>query len=241
VVLTAQGAGWGGVVVLNAEQPSAWSYAVVEKTTGITRGGWLMTGGINFFQSDITLDHVVLGNNQTEDAINVMHSKFSFHNSEFANTFADAFDSDFSTGEVIDCTFHDIAGDAVDVSGTQAVVRGARMERITDKGVSVGEESTITVQDAVMDTVGIGVASKDLSKAVVIDSQIRNARFSALAAYTKKTVYGPAQIEASGLVILDSATEAVAQLGSTILLNGKAVKTVDLDVDRLYSEGILGN
>jgi hypothetical protein len=241
VLLTAQGAGWGGIVVLNAEQPSTWSYAAVEKTAGITRGGWLMTGGINFFQSDISLEQVKLGNNQTEDAINVMHSRFSFHNSEFANTFADAFDSDFSTGEVTDCTFHDIAGDAIDVSGTQAVVRGARMERITDKGISVGEESSVSVQGAVMDTVGIGVASKDLSTTVVMDSQIKNARFSALAAYTKKPVYGPAQIEASGLIILDSVTEAVAQLGSTIVLNGKAVRPVDLDVDRLYSEGILGN
>jgi hypothetical protein len=213
----------------------------VEKTGGIDRSGWAMTGGITFFKSTIVLEHTLLGNNQTEDVINVIHGVFKFHDCEFANTFSDALDSDFSTGEVTNCYFHDIAGDAVDVSGTQATISGSRMERITDKGVSVGEQSDITVKDVKMDTVGIGVASKDLSKALVTQTEIRKARFSALAAYIKKPVYGPASIDARGITVLDTEKAAVVQKGSTILLDGKAVPTVDLDVEQLYEEKILGN
>ena len=107
ILLTAQDPqkGWGGVVVLNAAKESLWKYAKIEQTHGIARQGWILTGGITFFASDITLDHAIIGNNQTEDAINVVHGQFTFINSEFENTFADAFDSDFSNGVIRDCYF----------------------------------------------------------------------------------------------------------------------------------------
>lgn len=241
VLLTAQQDEWGGIVVLRAGEESLWKYASVAKTFGIERSGWILTGGITFFESPIRLERVLLGNNQTEDAINVIHSKFTFIESEFANTPSDAFDGDFAEGEIIDCYFHDIGGDAIDVSGTSATVRNTRIERITDKGISVGEQSTVTIQGVIIDTVAIGVASKDLSRVYINDTQISNASFVALAAYIKKPVYGPAFIEASDIEILDTAQEAIVQAGSSILLRGRLVPTVELDVDQLYEEGILGN
>lgn len=241
VVLTSQLDTWGGMIVLNSPNESSWRYAVVEKTAGIDRNGWILTGGITFYQSNIRLDHVLIGNNQTEDAINVIHGQFNFINSEFANTPSDAFDSDFSEGEIDNCYFHDIKGDAVDVSGTTVTVKNTQIKNITDKGVSVGEKSMVTIRDVTMDTVGIGVASKDLSKAYVYTSTISKARFAALAAYIKKPVYGPAYLEAPDLKVTDTQTEAVAQTGSTILLRGKEVPMVEMDVDKLYAEGILGN
>lgn len=243
IILGAQDSarGWAGIVVLNAAAESTWTYAKVENTFGIARGGWILTGGITFFNSSIRLDHAILGNNQTEDAINVIHGKFAFIDSEFLNTFADAFDGDFAEGEIRGSYFHDIAGDAIDVSGSNTIVAGTRIERIGDKGVSVGEDSVMTIENVTMDTVGIGIASKDLSKTYVKDTTISRARFSALAAYIKKPVFGPASIEATNLVILETETPAVAQMGSTILLNGERVKTVQLDVEKLYEEGVLGN
>ena len=135
----------------------------------------------------------------------------------------------------------DIAGDAIDVSGTHMMVTNTRMTRIGDKGVSAGEESTVEMKNITADTVGIGVASKDLSQVNLFTSEIRNAHFSALAAYIKKPTYGPAKIMAVDVTILDTEVQAVAQTGSTILLNGEVVPTSDLDVDALYQQGILGN
>ena len=110
--------GWGGVVVINAGKESLWKYAKIEQTHGIARQGWILTGGITFFASDITLDHAIIGNNQTEDAINVVHGDFTFINSEFENTFRMLLTAIFRTVKFRDCYFHDIQGDAVDVSGT---------------------------------------------------------------------------------------------------------------------------
>jgi hypothetical protein len=243
ILLTAQDVqkGWGSLVVLHAGKESLWKYAKIEQTHGISRQGWILTGGITFFASDITLDHAIIGNNQTEDAINVVHGKFTFINTEFENTFADAFDSDFSNGEVRDCYFHDVQGDAVDFSGTQANLYNLKIQNVTDKGLSIGENSHVQAENISMDTVGIGVASKDLSSVVINNSEIKNARYAGLAAYIKKPVYGPATITAVNVTIIDSLQRCVVQVGSTIQLNGKAMPQQDLDVDKLYAEGILGN
>jgi len=243
VLLTAQDEqlGWGGVVVLNADKESLWKYARVDLTHGIERQGWILTGGITFFESDIILDHAIIGNNQTEDAINVVHGNFTFVDTLFENTFADAFDSDFSNGEIRDCKFQNIQGDAIDVSGTFAELSYIDLLNIVDKGLSIGENSHIQAANIMMDTVGIGVASKDLSTIDIRDSEIKNARFAGLAAYIKKPVYGPAMITAENVNIIDSFQLYVAQLGSTIQVDGEIILGQDLDVDTLYAEGILGN
>ena len=233
--------GWGGIIISNADNFSHWEYAIIEKTTGINRNGWTLTGGITFFKSNIYLDHVLLGNNQTEDALNVIHSSFQFFNSTFHNTYADAFDGDFSNGVIENCTFSNISGDAVDLSGAKVEILDTKMEHICDKGVSAGEESEVTATNIHISDVGIGVASKDLSRVILRQSSISNARFSALSAFIKKPVYGPAWLDAQEVTILDTETPTVAQKGSTILIDGQKVETVDLDVDRLYTEGILGN
>ena len=243
ILLTAQdeNKGWGGIVVLHAANESFWKYARVELTHGIERQGWILTGGITFFASAINLDHAIIGNNQTEDAINVVHGKFTFIDTEFENAFADAFDSDFSDGEIRGCNFHDIKGDAVDVSGTHANLYNLTITNITDKGLSIGENSHVVADGITMDTLGIGVASKDLSSIVIKNSQIKNTRFAGLAAYMKKPVYGPGTITAENVTILNSPQLCVAQIGSTIQLNGEIMPQQDLNVDKLYAEGILGN
>ena len=243
VLLTAKNSnnGWGGVVVIKSPAESLWKYAKIENTFGISRKGWILTGGITFFESDIKLDHAIIGNNHTEDAINVVHGKFTFIDSRFENTYADAFDSDFSTGDVSRCTFENIQGDAVDISGTQVTASYLNLINIVDKGLSIGENSHIVATNLTMDTVGIGVASKDLSTVDIKDSTINNARFSGLAAYIKKPVYGPASIAAENVTISNTDQLCVVQKESQIIFNGKDMPRVDLDVDKLYTEGILGN
>jgi hypothetical protein len=76
---------------------------------------------------------------------------------------------------------------------------------------------------------------------VITDSQITNARFAGLAAYIKKPVYGPASIDAFNVNISDSLQLCVVQVGSSIQLNGVTMPQQDLDVEKLYAEGVLGN
>lgn len=240
VQLTAAGESWGGIVVLNAPEVSHWEYATVEKTNFILRDGWRLTGGITFYRSPLALDHVRLLHSLAEDTLNVVHSTYTFENTEFAFAASDGFDADFADGTIFGCSFHDIRGDGVDISGSELEIRGAVFTDILDKGISAGEQSTVTADDLAITTTGIGIASKDLSSVFVSNTQIRAAQIAGLTAYIKKPVFGPAQIQAEDIQLVDTAQATLVQTGSTIFLDGQAQPTSDFDVDRLYEQGILG-
>jgi len=52
--------------------------------------------------------------------------------------------------------------------------------------------------------------------------------------YVKKREYGPAELVAGNVRVLESPHEAIAQYGSRLTLNGEAVPGQDVDVDELY-------
>ncbi|MBS1248834.1 MAG: hypothetical protein MAG431_00398 [Chloroflexi bacterium] len=241
VLLTAQGESWGGMVVLGAAETSHWRHAKVEKMAGIPYPGWVLTGGITFYQSAVEISSSVIGNNTTEDALNVIQADLSMENVEFTNTSSDAFDGDFVSGTVTGCTFHNIRGDAFDASGSQVLVTDSRFANIGDKAISVGEESEVTLENLSIRDVNIGIASKDLSTLVADSIIIDNAKIAALAAYVKKPQYGPATLEATNVEILNTETPALCQTGSQLLLNGESIPPEDIDVDALYEQGVLGN
>ena len=240
IVITSSAAGWPGLVVLNAQE-SVLEHTTIENTTGIARQGWILTGGITFYYSPVKLISSVIQNNQTEDAINIIHAAFTFDQLTIQNAPSDAFDSDFSDGDILNCRFTDIGGDAIDTSGANVYVTGSSMQRITDKGLSAGEESHIIAEQVNMDTVGIGGAAKDLSKLEIRNSVITNARVAGLAAYIKKAVFGPSNVLAENVQILETTTTSLVQTGSSISLDGKDQPTQELDVKTLYTLGILGN
>lgn len=231
----------GGVVVLNAPFASSWEYSVIEKTAGISRAGWILTGGVTFYESPINIKNAVFTDNATEDALNIVRTHFSFENVEFANAPSDAFDGDFVSGNITNTSFHDIGGDAFDVSGSVVDIENAYFIRIGDKAVSAGEKSTLNLSNLTIRDVSIGLASKDLSEIIATSSTINNASVAGIAAYIKKEQYGAASVNATDFDIRKTELEMICQTGSVILLNDNVCEAVDIDVDTLYDAGILGN
>ncbi len=235
------GTAWPGLVVLNAGQPSILEHLLVENTSGIARDGWILTGGITFYRSPVTVRDSIIRHAFTEDAINVISTDFKFERLTIQDTPSDAFDADFTQGEITNCLFQDIGGDAVDISGSTVHVADSIMLRILDKGLSVGEDSQLIAKRLTISEVSIGAAAKDLSSLLIKDSIIQNATVAGLAAYIKKPVYGPSEVTAENVQILDTPTLTLNQTGSTITLNGKKQASRELDVKTLYALGILGN
>ena len=118
VILGPSGESWPGVAVLEAGQASFWEHTVVEGTRGVERGGWMLTGGITFYKSPITFLRTRIAGSAAEDAVNIIHTSFRFDHTEIGDTVSDAFDGDFTSGVITDSSFHDIGGDAIDVSGS---------------------------------------------------------------------------------------------------------------------------
>ncbi len=238
ISLKPQDAYWAGVFVLQAGQqrPSILHNVEIRATAGISRDGWITTGGVTFYESPIELSSSRLLDSSAEDAINVVRAEFEFLDTEFGNAASDAFDGDFTQGTIEHCAFHDVRGDGIDVSGSDIIVDDVSLLRVRDKGISAGEGSTVTSRKVYASDVGIAIASKDTSRVTLEEARIDRAWIAPFAAYVKKMEYGPASLQASHVEIVDGSRQALVQTGSIVVIDGKEAATIDLDVPALYSQ-----
>jgi hypothetical protein len=229
---------WQGIVVLNAGESSHWSHAHISHTTGVSRAGWELTGGVTFYKSDIEMDNTLLAGSQVEDALNIIHSDFRLNDLTIENTVSDAFDADFSDGTVTNGLFREIGkaggGDAIDISGSDVTVTGTRFDSISDKALSVGEGSIMRVTGVHIDDAGTGAAAKDGSILTIAETEMQNIRFAGLMAYIKKPEYGGAEIDATNIRFIGDLRRALAQTDSRITIDGTDIESEDLDIEKMY-------
>ena len=203
---------------------------------GVTRNGWTMTGGITIYNCTAHFTNCLFENFQTEDALNIIASKFSLQNTFFKKVDSDAFDGDFVEGVISNCVFSDILGDGADFSGSDVEIIDCQFINISDKAISIGENSRAKVSKASIENVSFGVVSKDQSVTKVKDKTIvKNAKMAAFSAFQKKASFGPATIS-----VFDSTTQScnqdfLIQSKSSGLINGEDVPSSEFDVSKLYN------
>ncbi len=208
-----------GIFVSQSKGKSNISYAIFDGLDATMSGIWSLTGAMTFYESDVNIDHSKFINNTCEDYLNIVRSEFNISNSYFANTFADAFDSDFGKGVITDCTFENTGNDAIDVSTTQLEVYNAKMNMIGDKGISGGEKSQIQVETININKANIGIASKDLSVINGNNVAISNSKI-AFALYEKKPEFGPGTMNIHNLTLS-------GQINIEYLVQKKSILTID--------------
>ncbi len=214
--------GSGSLIVMQAKEPSYFSHTHFDNLGTLDHEAYILTGGVNLYESSSDWSHCHFSNSQEEDALNIIRSDFSIRNCLFQNTAFDAFDADFCKGNVESSWFRNTGNDAMDFSGSTVTVKNVQMEAIGDKGISVGERSYVHVHEAKIISAATGVASKDQSTLTIDYIEIHNTTVG-FTAFQKKPTYGPASIE-----VTDYQTENVKHLhiiesGSTLLLHGKPI------------------
>jgi len=212
-----------GLAVLQAKEKSQLLYVNFDNLSNPTSGVWGLTGAVTFYESDVDIRNCKFLNNRSEDGINIVRSDFTMRESYFLNTFADAFDSDFSDGKIEDSLFEMTGNDGLDISTSNVSVINTQFKNIGDKGISTGENSLISLSHIDINGAVIGIASKDKSLVTGDAIIISNIQIG-LALYQKKPEFGPAEInitdtEIKGLIGLDY----LIQPGSTLTLNGVKV------------------
>ena len=106
---------------------------------------------------------------------------------------SDAFDSDFSNGNVFNCEFKRIGNDGVDGSGSNINIRSCTFNDVKDKAISAGEKSNFSVFNSMVSNSEIGFVSKDQSILTVSNCQQKNNQLE-YAIFQKKPEYGPAKL-----------------------------------------------
>ena len=143
--------------------------------------------------SDIVLTNSSLHSNVTGDLINVKYGWARIENCRFTGNNqpdTDAIDYDEVHGGIIRKSliqnFKGQNSDAIDIGeeATEVFIDSMVVFNITDKGVSVGQKSTVTIQNSVFINCNMAVGVKDSGR-VIVDRSIFYSNVDAIVAFEK--------------------------------------------------------
>ena len=235
--LRALSGSWKGVYVVNAKGRSDLAHLSIENTTALTDGALMLTGGVTFYRSDVDLANVSFLGSIAEDALNIVHSKFTISASRIADTISDGLDVDFGRGEISNLHFERIGGDGLDISGSDIRAGNLSFDTVTDKAVSSGEQSRIVISTMQATNVGTGIVSKDASVTEVDGLSVTKFKLLAGMAYEKKNFYGSASLKVTGTTLPPEAFRS--QSGHRLVVNDRLIAGEEIDVDALYKVGAM--
>jgi len=196
------------------------------------QGKRCLSGSITFYESDVIINNVTILSNNSEDALNLVLSDFTISNCLFQDIYSDALDGDYCTGKISNCKFSKIGNDALDFSGSAVSLKNISIDHVADKGISAGEKSVIIGSQIKIDSVEIGIVSKDQSK-ISLDQIEINQTIIPYVVFQKKNEFGPAEITFTNFIskgnkepyLLESNCKAKVN-GKNILSNYKNIKSI---------------
>lgn len=238
IILKPQNEHWKGLYVHSDKSKSKLENVIIRNTQSLQDGLLQLTGGVTFYNSDVTLKRVIFDGTEAEDALNIVHSKFELYRVGINSTVSDGFDGDFSVGAVRRSAFDDIGGDALDFSGSEVLIKHTDITNVHDKAISVGEASTVNVDGGNLNNVGVAFASKDGSNAIISNVKVGNYALHIAMTYLKKNFY-----EQPSLELIDCKIDGIAsysrQQGTQLIVDGQEIIQQKLDVKNLYKSGVM--
>ena len=153
----------------------------------------LLTGCVNFFDSDFDKVSLSSSNMICEDSINIKNSSGNLNEIDINNSFFDALDLDFSNIFVKNLKVNNAKNDCADFSFGKYKIENANLKNCGDKGFSVGERSKFSLNNGNIFFTNIGIASKDdaITDVNRVNIESTNVCF---AAYNKKKEFRGSKI-----------------------------------------------
>jgi len=217
IVITSSDSSGQGITVLNTGKWSTLENVVFKNLSAPSQGRWQLTGAVTFYESPVKINRSQFTDNIIgDDMVNIIRSDFSITSSLFERSSYDALDIDFCNGTIHDTVFIDSGNDAVDFSGSVVNISGITVKGIGDKGISVGENSQVTIEDAILENCYLGVASKDMSLVSIENATIKSCEIG-LAVYQKKPEFGPSAMEISSYTMTDVINPYYCEESSTLI------------------------
>ncbi len=155
--------------------------------------GMYLSGGFNIYHGDLAMDHCKVEHGHADDGLNVKYGNIHLVDSIFNSNYADQIDLDFCVGVIERCYFHgpangDENGDGLDISGSHLLVKNCTFEKLTDKGMSIGEDSYLVAYNNKLIGNSKGSSVKDTSSALFYKNSFQDNKVT-LAAYRKKPIF----------------------------------------------------
>jgi hypothetical protein len=242
-IISTDGTG-DGVVVLQANSSlgrSTVNYLICDNLDFVENGIYFLTGCVTFYESDVDFYGCGFLNSKSEDGLNVIRSDMTARYCTFYNACQDAFDSDFCTGLFENCHFELIGNDAFDVSTSDYAVKNCTFRDIHDKCLSIGENSTATIDGINADTAQAIIGAKDMST-VYASNLVGKDIFIGYLAYQKKPEFGHSYAAIENMALTGAKDfDYLIEAGEAYFLDGerkfpKGKKKEALIIEKIINE-----
>ncbi|MET4695998.1 right-handed parallel beta-helix repeat-containing protein [Endozoicomonas lisbonensis] len=237
---------WSGLTVFGSGsvKSSKVSHLQVTEARNPKLGFWRPRGAVYFINQNVVIDNLTIQDNLSEDALNIINSQVDINRLTIRNALSDGFDCDFCEGKVNDSQFINVGlvsgGDGLDTSGSVVTISNSYFEGISDKAISAGEASQLTVEDSTIKNSNVAIAVKDRSEVIASNVTLERIKEYSLMSYTKKPIFGPASLIANDIscVRFNCVDKALVEKGSVMTIDGDALGSEDVNIKALY-KGIM--
>jgi hypothetical protein len=185
-------------------------------TSNIRNDKRLLTGCITFNNIFVSNLEIQVKNSFCEDSINFINSSGDIKSMKVMNSNFDGVDLDFSNLNIKYLNIINSKNDCLDLSYGNYTINQLENDFCGDKGISVGENSNLTIKDTIIKNSNIGIAVKDSSVAYIEKlTSINNSLCMSL--FQKKQEFGPAKAQIGSSNCLSDAIHV--EKGSLLIEN----------------------
>lgn len=226
---------WNGIYIksdLSNKDSSIVEYTNISNFSYFDNGKIQLTGGLNFINSNLKISNSNIEDSFSEDAINLVNTKFNIISSKINNSISDGIDIDFGKGEIINSSFYNIKGDAIDLSGSDVILKNIIADNVYDKAISAGEKTKLIIDNLEISSSGIGIASKDSSEVYGSNIKISKCKLFDFAVFQKKSYFSGAFLEVNNV---SSCNLPLIQKGSELNIDGKKLNGKIINIKELYN------
>ena len=153
-----------------------------------------LTGCLTFYNSNFENINLKSSGSNCEDSINMINVQGKINSIQISNSYSDALDIDFSNISIENIVIKDSKNDCVDVSAGEYNFDFLDLDICGDKGLSVGEESKMIINNINVSNSKTGIASKDGSITNIFYADIKNVD-TCLGSYNKKQEFSGGYIK----------------------------------------------
>ena len=201
--------------------------------------GFHLTGGINFYDSDINLNLLIAKNNKSgDDLVNIVNSNFNINNLILENSLYDALDIDYSNGNILNLSCINCGskegGDGVDLSNSKIFIKNVNISNSKDKGLSIGENTNANIEKINVKNSNVCIASKDGSYTKIVEAKLENCKIG-LAAFNKKSYYDPSKIDILEITFLNNQKNIMRDRLNKIIIGSWEHKDLNTINDNIVS------
>jgi hypothetical protein len=153
-----------------------------------------LTGCLSFINLDLKNINIKAKNSSCEDTVNFINVSGNINSIEIENSFSDALDVDFSNLDFKNIKIINALNDCVDFSAGRYNLGNLNLSKCGDKGLSIGEKSSVFLKRLLVNNANLGVATKDGSYLDLKFANMSNLKIC-VSAYNKKQEFTGGFIE----------------------------------------------